>query len=86
MTADERDELKKITSQGKHRSQELSNSLILLDYDEGDYQNQRSTNVEIAKVLNISMREIDRAKRRFVVDGLDVALNGRKESRVYKKK
>ena len=86
LTADERDELKKITCKGKHRSQKLINSLILLDCDDGDYQNQRSTNVEISKVLNISMRKIDRTKKRFVIDGLDVALNGRKGSRVYKKK
>ncbi len=32
------------------------------------------------------MRKIDRIKQRFVVDGLDVALNGKKGSRVYKKK
>ena len=32
------------------------------------------------------MRKIDRVKKRFVVDGLDVALNGQKGSRVYKKK
>ncbi len=32
------------------------------------------------------MRKIDRVKKRFVVDGLDVALNGKKGSRVYKKK
>jgi len=32
------------------------------------------------------MRKIDRVKKRFVVDGLDVALNGRKGSRVYTKK
>ena len=64
----------------------MVNSLILLDCDEGDHQKQRSTNAEIAKVLNISMRKIDRTKKRFVVDGLDVALNGRKGSRVYKKK
>ena len=32
------------------------------------------------------MRKIDRVKKRFVVDGIDVVLNGRKGSRVYKKK
>jgi len=37
-------------------------------------------------VLNTSMRKIDRVKKRFVVDGLDIALHGRKGSRVYDKK
>jgi hypothetical protein len=32
------------------------------------------------------MRKIDRVKKCFVIDGLDVALNGRKGSRVYAKK
>ena len=41
---------------------------------------------EISRVLNISMRKIDRVKKRFVEDGLEVALNGRKGSRVYAKK
>lgn len=86
LTAEEREELKQITCKGKHKSQKLINALILLDCDEGDHQKQRSTNAEIAKVLNISMRKIDRTKKRFVVDGLEVALNGKKGSRVYKKK
>jgi len=41
---------------------------------------------EISRVLKTSMRKIDRVKKRFVVDGLDVALNGLKGSRVYAKK
>jgi len=32
------------------------------------------------------MKKIDRVKKRFVEEGLDVALNGRKGSRVYDKK
>lgn len=60
--------------------------MILLGCDEGEYQDIRSTNVELCRVLKTSMRKIDRVKKRFVVDGLEVALNGRKGSRVYKKK
>jgi len=58
----------------------------LVACDEGEYQQKRSKNEEIARVLNTSMRKIDRVKKRFVVDGLDVALNGKKGSRIYKKK
>jgi transposase len=60
--------------------------LILLGCDEGEYQKKRSTNEEIAQILNISMRKIDRVKERFVSDGIEVALNGRKRNRVYEKK
>ena len=86
LTKQERAELKKISSKGKHRSQKVLNTLILLGCDEGEFQEKRSTNEEISRVLKTSMRKIDRVKKRFVVDGLDIALNGRKGSRVYAKK
>ena len=82
----ERRQLNRLTSKGKHRSQKVLNALILLACDEGAHQERRSTNAEIARVLSISMRKIDRVKKRFVVDGLEVALNGKTGSRVYKKK
>jgi len=86
LSQEERNFLTGLTSKGKHRSQKLLNALTLLACDEGDQQKKRSTNEEIARVLNTSMRKIDRVKKRFVMDGLDVALNGKKGSRVYAKK
>jgi hypothetical protein len=86
LTEEERVLLAELTAKGKHRSQKILNALILLACDEGEHQRKRSKNEEIARVLNTSMRKIDRAKKRFVVDGLDVALHGRKGSRVYAKK
>jgi len=86
LTKDERDELERIASKGKHKSQKVINALILLGCDEGRHQEKRSTNEEISRVLKTSMRKIDRVKKRFVVDGLDIALNGKKGSRVYTKK
>jgi len=86
LTEEERNLLTGLTSKGKHRSQKILNALILLACDEGEYQRKRSKNEEIARVLNTSMRKIDRVKKRFVLNGLDVALHGRKGSRVYAKK
>ena len=86
LTEEERKSLTELSSKGKHRSQKILNALTLLACDEGEYQRKRSKNTEIAQVLNTSMRKIDRVKKRFVVDGLDVALNGKKGSRVYVKK
>lgn len=86
LTQSERTELSMLGSRGKYRSQKVINSLILLACDEGEFQIKRSINEEISRVLNISMRKIDRIKKRFVEDGLEVALNGRKGSRVYAKK
>jgi transposase len=83
LSEDERNTLVELTSKGKQRSQKILDALILLGCDEGDFQIERSTNEEIARVLNISMRKIDRVKKRFVEDGFDVALNRRKRSRIY---
>ena len=86
LTEDERNLLTQLTSKGKHRSQKILNALTLLACDEGEQQRKRSKNEEIARVLNTSMRKIDRVKRRFVLDGLDVALHGSKGSLIYSKK
>lgn len=86
LTKDEREELSKIVQKGKHRSQKVLNALILLNCDEGEYQDRRSKNEEIAQILQISMRKIDRLKKTFVEKGLEIALNGTKGQRVYAKK
>lgn len=86
LTRKEREILSGLTSKGKHKSQKIINSLILLGSDEGEFQTKRSPNKEIARVLNISMKKIDRVKKRFVEEGLDIALNGKKGSRIYAKK
>jgi transposase len=86
LTEDEREILGNLVSKGKHRSQKILNALILLGCDAGEFQKSRSTNEEITKVLNISMKKIDRVKKRFVEEGFDVALDGRKADRVYIKK
>lgn len=86
LTEEERKFLTGLVSKGKHRSQKVLNALTLLACDEGEHQQSRSKNEEIARVLNTSMRKIDRVKKRFVLDGLDVALSGRKGSRIYEKK
>jgi transposase len=86
LTQEEREILSGLVAKGKHQSQRILNALILLDCDRGDSQANRSTNEEIARVLNISMRKIDRVKKRFVEEGLDAALGKKKAERVYEKK
>ena len=86
LTEEERSKLQAITSKGSHRSQKVLNALILLNCDEGEFQNVRSRNKVTASVLQISMKKIDRVKKRFVEEGIDAALNGRKGERVYARK
>lgn len=86
LTKEEREELVAITQKGKHRSQKVLNALILLNCDEGDFQENRIKNIDIASVLQISMRKIDRTKKSFVEEGLATTLNGTKGQRIYAKK
>jgi len=86
LTKEEREELSSITQKGKHRSQKVLNALILLNSDEGKFQKKYSKNIDIASVLQISLRKIDRVKKSFVEEGLGVALNGTKGQREYEKK
>jgi hypothetical protein len=86
LTSEERQALTLITQKGKHRSQKVLNALILLNSDEGTYQDNRTKNKDIASILKISMRKIDRVKKCFVEQGLEIALNGTKGQRVYEKK
>ena len=86
LTENERNDLERITSKGKHKSQKVINALILLGCDTGEFQENRSTNEGISRVLKIGMRKIDRVKKRFVEDGIDITLNGKKGSRIYAKK
>ena len=86
LTKEEREELVAITQKGKHRSQKVLNALILLNCDEGYFQENRNKNIDIASVLQISMRKIDRTKKSFVEEGMEICLNGTKGQRLYAKK
>ena len=60
LTKEERKNLETITRKGSHRSQKVLNALILLACDEGEFQDRRAKNEEIAAVLKVSMKKIDR--------------------------
>ncbi len=86
LTKEERVNLLDISRKGVHRSQKVLNALILLGCDKGDEQDNPQINEKISDVLKVSMRKLDRVKKCFVEEGLDIALNGRKGERVYAKK
>jgi hypothetical protein len=86
LTEEERAELQSVSSKGSHKSQKVLNALILLNVDTSQPKGSRSTNESISKVLNISMKKIDRVKKRFVEDGLEIALLGHPKEREYEKK
>ena len=86
LNAQERAMLQEIATRGKHSSQKVLNTLILLSCDQGPFQDRRLTNQQIAEALPVSMKKIDRVKRRFVENGLDAALDKQKAKRTYVRK
>jgi hypothetical protein len=86
LTSEERQELQELSSKGSHKSQKVLNALILLSVDINQPKESRSTNESLSKVLHISMKKIDRVKKRFVEDSLEVALCGHPREREYERK
>lgn len=86
LLTEERADLESITRKGAHQSQKVINALILLNCDEGKYNDHRSRGEDVATILRISMRKVDRVKKRFVEEGLDAALGKRPSQRRYERK
>ncbi len=86
LQADERAVLEAITRKGSHRSRKVINALILLNCDEGAFNQRRLRGEDVAAVLKVSMRTLDRVKKRFVEEGLEILLNGRPSQRRYLRK
>lgn len=86
LTQEERKELEAIVSKGKHNAQKVLNALILLNCDENAPEPRTLREQDIAGVLKISAMKLYRVKQRFVEEGLQIALNGRKGQRLYEKK
>ena len=86
LTSEERDELEAIVKKGTHRSQKVLNALILLNCDENVRPSRGWREQDIADILHVSPLKVYRVKQRFVEEGLEIALNGRKSQRAYERK
>lgn len=86
LSAKERIELFKVTTRGQHKSQTVLNALILLNIDQGPHQDRSFTNQEIVEILPVSMRKIDRVKKRFCERNLAETLDRKKPNRKYRRK
>lgn len=76
LTGDERIELENILKKGKHTSLEFRNACVLLNSDESE-SGKKYSNEDIAQILHITTKTVERLKQRFVEDGFDACL-GRK--------
>jgi transposase len=70
LTQQEREELKAVLSKGKHSSQQYRNACILVNSDEGKY-GKKISNEQIAQVLQINSKTVERLKQRFVEEGFE---------------
>ena len=86
LTNEEREELSLIIKKGQTKAKKFRNALILLNCDKNKDRNKAITNKLISKVLDIGPRTIDRVKKVFVEEGLDVVLNGKPRQRKYDRK
>ena len=70
LTREEREQLMAVISKGKHTSQQYRNACILINSDEGPY-GQKISNEQIAQVLQINTKTVERIKQRFVEEGFE---------------
>lgn len=77
--------LRSIVNKGSHTTQTYRSAYILLNCDEGEYS-EKVSNEQICQVLKISMRTIDRVKKKFIEHGMDSALERAPSSREYRPK
>ena len=73
LTKQEREELLSILNKGKHTSQQFKNACILLNSDEGEY-GDKLVNEQIAKVLHVNTKTVERLKQRFVEEGFEACI------------
>jgi transposase len=70
LTANEREQLQSVMSKGKHSSLQFRNACILLNCDEGEH-GQKASNEQIAQILQVTTKTVERLKQRFIEDGFE---------------
>jgi hypothetical protein len=86
LNAEEHQQLEGLISKGTHAASKMLNALILLNYDTAQGMAGRRSNEEIAAVLHISARKVDRIEQRFVTEGFEATLERKATSREYERK
>lgn len=76
LSDDEQKSLQKLTTIGKHAAYKINHARILLLADINQSEGGWSDEV-ISKALSISTSTIERVRQRFVLEGIDSALNYR---------
>jgi transposase len=80
LTSDERFKLEQLVRKGKAAARKLAHARILLLADEGDDRSGRPDE-QIAETLQVGLRTVSRVRRRFVAEGVEQAVNPRRQPR-----
>lgn len=72
LSDEEREELTRLTTTGRHAAGKMLHAKILLKADEG------LTDVKIGEHLGVSIRTVERVRLRCATEGLSAALNAKK--------
>lgn len=87
LSKEEVEELRAIINKGKHTSQAFRTAYVLLNCDKGECSDDPFiTNTEIAKILKIGDRTIDRIKKKFIEEGFEGVMERRVSLQNYTKK
>lgn len=78
-------ELSAIISKGSHSTRTLRNAYILLNCDEGRHASKVSDE-QLACVLCVSARTVERVKKRFCEEGWEALLQRKPARRIYERK
>src|SRR5512144_3087685 len=85
LTAEERDERGRMISRDKAAARKLAHARILLQAD-GSAAGPAWSDERIADALSVSIRTIERVRRRFVAEDLGSALRPKPSQRIYQHK
>ena len=77
--------LEGVTRKGKRSAITIRNAYILLNANENDNGNKQKDE-DISKLLGITTRTLENIRKKFVLEGFEVALYGRKGGRTYSRR
>jgi len=80
LEAEERQRLEQIVRVGKAAAYRIRHANILLAVDESD-DSPKGKDVDVARTLGVGVRSIESLRERFVLQGLDAALERKKRVR-----
>ena len=85
LTSEERSLIKQMLSKGKAAAYKQRHGRILLLTDQGPHSGKKMSDVAIAQALACGQATVERIRKRFVLEGFEVALS-RKNRTNYQRK